>query len=35
MLLAQTLLTALLAPLVSSLLLLLWRQFGGGPRSLS
>jgi len=35
MLLAQTLITALLAPLVCSLLLLLWRQFGGGQRPLS
>lgn len=35
MLLAQTLLTALLAPLLCSLLLLLWRQLGGGPRPLS
>lgn len=34
MLLAQTLITALLAPLVCSLLLLLWRQLGGGPRPL-
>ncbi len=34
MLLAQTLITALLAPLVCSLLLLLWRQFGGAQRPL-
>ncbi|MFM7313563.1 MAG: rod shape-determining protein MreD [Cyanobium sp.] len=34
MLMAQTLLTALLAPLVCSLLLLLWRQAGAGQRSL-
>ena len=33
-LMAQTLLTALLAPLVCSLLLLLWRQLGAGQRSL-
>jgi len=35
MLLAQTLITALLAPLVCSLLLLLWRQFGGAQRPLT
>jgi hypothetical protein len=35
MLLAQTLITALLAPLICSLLLLLWRQPGGGQRPLS
>ena len=35
MLLAQTLITALLAPLICSLLLLLWRQFGGAHRPLS
>ena len=35
MLLAQTLITALLAPLICSLLLLLWRQFGGAQRPLS
>ena len=34
-LLAQTLITALLAPLICSLLLLLWRQPGGGQRPLS
>ena len=34
MLLAQTLITALLAPLVCSLLLLLWRQLREGQRSL-
>lgn len=33
LLLAQTLLTALLAPLLCSVQLLLWRQFGSGPRS--
>ena len=33
MLLAQTLITALLAPLFCSLLLLLWRQLGAGQRS--
>jgi rod shape-determining protein MreD len=33
MLLAQTLITALLAPMLCSLLLLLWRQPGGGGRS--
>lgn len=35
MLLGQTLITALLAPLICSLLLLLWRQLGGGQRPLS
>lgn len=35
MLLGQTLITALLAPLVCSLLLLLWRQFGGAQRPLT
>ncbi|MFM7086312.1 MAG: rod shape-determining protein MreD [Cyanobium sp.] len=33
LMLAQTLLTALLAPLLCSLLLLLWRQLGAAPRS--
>jgi cell shape-determining protein MreD len=35
MLLAQTLITALLAPMVCSLLLLLWRQLGGVQRPFS
>jgi len=35
LLLAQTLITALLAPLLCSLQLLLWRQLGAGQRSLS